>query len=163
MKRAKPVSVVLVVGMLTLAVCTGRMVRRRKREPSRIIVMKEINFITQASNKEPAYMVTVRKEESNLTARCTCPAGGVGQICRHRLSILSGDEKVVISDNSAQIKEIEAWVVWSDVGMLIAHLAQAQWRLQKIQEDAERSASAFDKAFDEVRTIERLLIQAINN
>ncbi|MBF0400740.1 MAG: SWIM zinc finger family protein [Magnetococcales bacterium] len=125
--------------------------------------MKEIKFIAQASRDEPAFMVTIVKEESNLTARCTCPEGGVGHICRHRLSILSGDDQMVISDNAAELRVVEAWVVWSDIGILIARLAQAQWRLQQVKQDAERSANSFDTAYEEVRTIKRLLVQAIND
>ncbi len=125
--------------------------------------MKELKFIAQASNAEPHYQVTIRKEESNLTARCTCPEGGVGHICRHRLSILSGDNRMVVSDNPEDVRHVEAWVVWSDVGMLIARLAEAQRRFQRVKAEAERSADAFDEAFEEVRTIERLLVKAIND
>ena len=125
--------------------------------------MKELKFIAQASNTEPPCTVTVTKEENNLTARCTCPEGGVGHICRHRLSILSGDGRMIISDNPGDVRHVEAWVVWSDVGMLIARLADAQGKFQNVKEEAEKSAAAFDEAFEEVRTIERLLVKAIND
>ena len=125
--------------------------------------MKELKFIAQASNIEPPCTVTVTKEESNLTARCTCPEGGVGHICRHRLSILSGDGRMIIGDNVSDVKHVEAWVVWSDVGMLIARLADAQGKFQNVKEEAEKSAAAFDEAFEEVRMIEHLLVKAIND
>ena len=70
---------------------------------------------------------------------------------------------MIIGDNVSDIKYVEAWVVWSDVGMLIARLAEAQRRFQKVKAEAEKSADAFDEAFEEVRTIERLLVKAIND
>ncbi|MEO5363843.1 MAG: SWIM zinc finger family protein [Magnetococcus sp. DMHC-8] len=124
--------------------------------------MKELMFMAQESNDEPPRRVTITKEKNNLTARCTCPRGGVGHICRHRLSILSGNGRLVVSDNVADVKRVEAWVVWSDVGVLIARLVEAQKRLQAVRGEAEKSAVAVNEAADEVRTVQRLLVRAIN-
>ena len=125
--------------------------------------MKELQFMVQENNDEPPRRVTITKEKNNLTARCTCPRGGVGHICRHRLSILTGNGRMVIGDNVADVKHVEAWVVWSDVGVLIARLVEAQKRLQVVKSETEQSAAAVNDAIGEVRTIERCLVRAIND
>ena len=96
------------------------------------VTMKELMFMAQESNDEPPRQVTISKEKGNVTARCTCPRGGVGHICRHRLSILSGNGRLIVSDNVADVKHVEDWVVWSDVGVLIARLAEAQKRALEV-------------------------------
>lgn len=125
--------------------------------------MKELQFMAQESNDEPPRRVTITKDKGNVTARCTCPRGGVGHICRHRLSILSGSGRLIVSDNVADVQHVEAWVVWSDVGVLIARLVEAQKRLQAVKSEAEKSAVSVNDAIGEVRTIERCLVRAIND
>ena len=125
--------------------------------------MKDLKFLAQESNAEPQHTVTITKDKNNLTARCTCPRGGVGHICRHRISILAGNSRMVIGDNVADVKRVEDWVVWSDVGVLIARLVDAQKRLQAVKSEAEKSTAAVNEAADEVRTVQRLLVRAIND
>ena len=125
--------------------------------------MKELKFLAQESNAEPQHTVTITKDKNNLTARCTCPRGGVGHICRHRLSILAGNSRMVVSGNVADVKHVEAWVVWSDVGVLIARLIDAQKRLHAVKSEAEKSTAAVNEAINEVRTVQRLLVRAIND
>ena len=125
--------------------------------------MKELQFMAQESNDEPPRRVTITKEKGNVTARCTCPRGGVGHICRHRLSILAGNSRMVVSGNVADVKHVEAWVVWSDVGVLIARLIDAQKRLHAVKSEAEKSTAAVNEAINEVRTVQRLLVRAIND
>jgi hypothetical protein len=124
--------------------------------------MKELEFMAQESNDEPPRRVIISKDKGNVTARCTCPRGGAGHICRHRLSILSGNARLVVSNNLADVKHVEAWVVWSDVGMLITRLVEAQKRLQAARSEAEKATAAVNEAVDEVRTVQRLLVRAIN-
>ncbi|MEO5355095.1 MAG: hypothetical protein H7835_18060 [Magnetococcus sp. XQGC-1] len=126
-------------------------------------MMKELHFMVQESNDEPPRRVTITKEKNNLTAHCTCPRGGSGHVCRHRLSILSGNGRLVVSDNVADVKRVEVWVVWSDVGGLMARLVEAQKRLQAVRGEAEKSAAAVNEAADDVRAVQRLLVQAIND
>jgi hypothetical protein len=126
------------------------------------VTMKELEFMAQESNDEPPRRVTITKDKGNVTARCTCPRGGAGHICRHRLSILSGNGRFVVSNNVAQVRHVEAWVVWSDVGALITRLVEAQKRLQAARGESEKSTAALNEADDEVRTVQRLLVRAIN-
>ena len=125
--------------------------------------MKELQFMAQEFNDEPPRRVTITKEKGNVTARCTCPRGGIGHICRHRLSILAGNSRMVIGDNVNDVEHVEAWVVWSDVGVLIARLIDAQKRLHAVKSEAEKSTVAVNEAINEVHTVQRLLVRAIND
>jgi hypothetical protein len=47
--------------------------------------MEEARFLVQGSAPSPCKVVFV-KEDKNLTATCTCPAGQNGQYCKHRFA-----------------------------------------------------------------------------
>ncbi len=71
--------------------------------------MKTISFKVQGSQPEP-YTVTFNNNDGTITAYCTCPAGEHGTHCKHRVRILGGISKDIVSDN---IKEIEVLLSWS--------------------------------------------------
>ena len=85
----------------------------------------KIVFRVQGSALEP-YEVTFAKNNKNLTAHCSCPAGSVGQYCKHRLAILKGSNPGVVSGNECEISTVQNWVVDSDVGQAIAECVEAE-------------------------------------
>lgn len=59
--------------------------------------MEDICFLVQGSAEEP-YKVTFKKNGSNLSAYCTCPAGENCQFCKHRF-------RMALSGNNANRKK----------------------------------------------------------
>lgn len=94
--------------------------------------MNEIEFLVQGSAPEP-YTVVFRRSGSNLTATCTCPAGFVGQYCKHRIRVIAGDATGIISSNVSAVPEIQNWVKGSDVEKALKelHLAEQQFEVAK--------------------------------
>ena len=130
----------------------------------------ELNFTVQVSNDTPHYTVIIRRDEHDLSARCTCENGDLGALCKHRLSILSGQTKWVISNNIAGVKTVRSWVVSTDVGQAIIKLVRSQKRLQDAHEELERVAqllctteSEVEAAAVEVNVSRGELVQAINH
>lgn len=78
-------------------------------------------FLVQGSQPLP-YQVVFRKSGKNLNASCGCRAGIMGQLCKHRLSILNGDKSAVVSDNVDQVSEVVAWLVGSYVAEVISEV-----------------------------------------
>ena len=61
-----------------------------------------ITFLVQGSSDEP-YEVDFYKEDDKLKAFCTCMAGENRTHCKHRLSILAGSEKHIVSGNALEL------------------------------------------------------------
>jgi len=95
--------------------------------------MREIEFLVQGSAPEP-YRVTFTKDQNNLNAYCTCPAGENGQYCKHRFAILSGDGKAIVSENKDQVKTVKAWLPGTDLENALIDLAQAEHEYDEAKE-----------------------------
>ena len=96
--------------------------------------MEEITFLVQGSAPEP-YVVRFKKDGGNLTAHCTCPAGVVGQYCKHRFRILDGCAEGIVSDNAVAVSTVAAWLPGSDVEAALREVRAAEDRLETAKSD----------------------------
>ncbi len=55
-----------------------------------------LHFLIQGSQPDP-YVVTFQRHNRQVIAKCTCLAGENGQVCKHRLSLMEGDFRQVLS------------------------------------------------------------------
>ena len=76
--------------------------------------METIVFKVQGSAPEP-YTTLFNHSGGKLTANCSCPAGKVGQNCKHRLNILNGIIDGIVSGNESEVQTIMLWLKGSDV------------------------------------------------
>ncbi len=125
--------------------------------------MKELIFRVQTSNEHPHYVVTVCKAEKNLTVHCTCENGGPHTLCKHRLSILAGKAKWVISENVTDVEQVRSWVAWTDVGQAINKVTQAQKKIKEAEKDRDKALERLKAATEEADAAREALIQAMND
>lgn len=106
-----------------------------------------LSFLVKGSASEP-YQVVFSKKGSNLTAHCTCPAGLVGQYCRHRLDILKGDvaKLKIVSDNVGQVALVAQWVPGSDVEKALDEVDQAQRAADAATEELKKRKKKLARA-----------------
>jgi predicted outer membrane lipoprotein len=78
----------------------------------------QITFHVQGSSPEP-YAVTFTKSDELLVS-CTCSAGQVGQACKHRLSILSGDISAIVSENRQESQHLAQWLLGTKLAAALA-------------------------------------------
>lgn len=83
--------------------------------------MKELRFEVKGSSPQP-YEITFIKDGNSLTALCSCPAGEFGNFCKHRLAILDGNGKAIVSDNADQVATVIDWLQGTDVAAALAEL-----------------------------------------
>ncbi len=95
-------------------------------------------FLVKGSAESP-YEVIFQKDGARLSASCTCAAGGMGQSCKHRLSLLEGNADGVVSDNVFEIGVISTWLSGSTIANAMAEVAAAD-------RDLERAKKAVVKA-----------------
>lgn len=108
----------------------------------------ELTFRVKGSSAEP-YEVTFIKDGDSLTALCTCPAGQYGNFCKHRISILDGDTRAIVSDNADSVPTIIDWLQGTDV-------AAALVEFRELEASADKPKSALVSA-------KRKLARAMNS
>ncbi len=102
--------------------------------------MEKIIFKVRGSDPEP-YKVTFTKDNSIVNAFCTCRAGINGQYCKHRFSIMAGNNDAVVSDNGEKVILVNSWIPGSNVEVVLCELAEAEHEKEK----ATRRLSAAKK------------------
>jgi len=87
--------------------------------------MEEINFLVQGSAAEP-YKASFIKDGDSLTAFCTCPAGVNGRACKHRIGILNGSGKGIVSENVEDVQKVKTWLPGSAINEAQFAFAKAE-------------------------------------
>lgn len=87
--------------------------------------MEELVFLVKGSSADP-YEVTFIRDGTSLTAICTCPAGTYGNFCKHRIAILDGNAKSVVSDNADKVPTVVHWLSGTDVEAALSELREAE-------------------------------------
>lgn len=63
-----------------------------------------------SSNKTDRYTVTISGSAGKIKLHCNCAAGQLGQQCRHRLDLLSGEIFSHSLHSADDLKQIHAWL-----------------------------------------------------
>lgn len=71
--------------------------------------MEQITFKVQGSQPEP-YTVVFKRNGLNLACLCNCQAGVNGLYCKHRLNLLKGDFKGVVSGTREAATMVQSWL-----------------------------------------------------
>ena len=87
--------------------------------------MEKITFKVQGSAREP-YNTDFSRTGTNIAAYCSCPAGKVGQLCKHRLGILQGNTKGIVSGNDGEVQTVMSWIRGTDVEDTLRQLHEAE-------------------------------------
>ncbi|MBT3298994.1 SWIM zinc finger family protein [archaeon] len=103
----------------------------------------EISFFVQGSSEDPYMVIFVKRNNDNLSAYCSCPAGENGIYCKHRFNILDGDTENVVSDNLDEVQKIQEWYSNSDI-------KKARDEVLKINREIQKMKRALAKAKKEV-------------
>jgi uncharacterized Zn finger protein len=104
-----------------------------------------IKFLVQGSAPDP-YEVVFDKKGGNLTATCSCPAGLMGQYCKHRFRILAGNSEGIVSENIEDATTVQGWLAGSDVEMAIHNLGLAEAELDQAKKKVGAAKKALARA-----------------
>lgn len=83
--------------------------------------MNELKFLVKGSAARPYELIFI-KDGDSLTAICSCPAGEHGNFCKHRIAILDGKPKGLVSDNAEQVTTVLDWLTGTDVEVALRAL-----------------------------------------
>ncbi|MBF0272304.1 MAG: hypothetical protein HQL98_09610 [Magnetococcales bacterium] len=106
--------------------------------------MPELRFQVQTPQNQPVEVI-IRKNGKNLTATCSC-SSGLEEICQHRIHILSGSDREIISENAEEVKKIISWVSGTDVAKAMHDLAESLKQLENAKDDFNSARKRLVKA-----------------
>lgn len=106
----------------------------------------QLTMCVTGSSKDP-YELTFIKDGDSLTALCSCPAGSFGNLCKHRVAVLDGDNRAVVGDDADKIVTVVEWLAGTDVEAALK-------KLREVEETADKDALA---------TAKRRLARAMNS
>ncbi|MFV1851624.1 MAG: SWIM zinc finger family protein [Thalassospira sp.] len=95
--------------------------------------MDELRFSIQGSSDEPYTVRFERPAPGNLNAYCTCPAGQNGQYCKHRVNLLNGEIKGIVSGNESDLTKLAEMVSGSDVEATYNHVLDLEAQAANIK------------------------------
>jgi hypothetical protein len=105
--------------------------------------MEELIFYVQGSSAEPYKVVFIRRSKTNLSAYCSCPAGENGLYCKHRLEILDGNKKSVVSSNADDVIIVQSWLSGTDVEKTL-------FKIRDLEKESTRIKAALSSAKKEL-------------
>ncbi len=88
-----------------------------------------IRFLVQGSAPEP-YEVTFVRKGKELTAFCTCQDEQNRSHCKHRVNILEGSQKNIVSDNVSDVAKVQSWLPGSSMQQALRHVKICEARVK---------------------------------
>lgn len=67
--------------------------------------------LTAKSSSGGTYQVTFALDGQKLSAHCTCKAGIMGALCKHRIALLAGDATMLA--NPEQVTDMQKVTAWA--------------------------------------------------
>ena len=108
--------------------------------------MEQVRFEVQGSAAEPYHVVFTRHSETNLSARCSCPAGVNGQYCKHRFNILEGSLEGISSGNDGDVKIVQGWLPGTDVEAAMLKVGELEMQAERIKKQLAAAKKEVAKA-----------------
>jgi len=106
----------------------------------------KVTLKAKSSSGDP-YDVDFLFEGGALSVHCTCRAGIMRTACKHRLSLLKGDQKMLA--DPSQANELATVVEWaSKVGFsnLIQRLDEAEAELSRVQREVKKGKKRLEES-----------------
>ncbi|HEB28189.1 MAG TPA: hypothetical protein ENI05_10505 [Porticoccus sp.] len=92
----------------------------------------------QGSSDEP-YEVEFNREGNMVVGSCTCKAGLFGQLCKHRVLLLSGDETYLPESNITEMKnKLKTLVKGSDLEAELDRVSELSGMKKEIDRELKK-------------------------
>lgn len=101
-------------------------------------------FIFQIQGSAPTpFRVTFQRKDGHLSATCTCNAGLLGKLCKHRLGLLRGEALGIVSGNEQDVPRIQELFRGTEAEGLLSELLKAEALLSAAHQDFTEKKLAF--------------------
>lgn len=94
----------------------------------------EKTLLALSSDGVTSYRVVFHLENGKLLIDCSCPAGEMGKLCRHKLGLLAGDSKMLSSPKQqSELEEVQLWIRETRFPKLASQLKETEKELARIK------------------------------
>lgn len=107
-----------------------------------------IHFYVQGSQPHP-YSLSAKRDGHNFTFTCSCPAGEVGQICRHRLSLLAGDIRAVVEPNTGDLEALASMWAGSTAETALAQIQETEREIDVLKKRLSSEKKKLARIFNQ--------------
>jgi uncharacterized Zn finger protein len=91
----------------------------------------------KSSSGQP-YDVTIEFVGGALAAQCTCKAGVMRRLCKHRIALLQGDASMLYdSTQGGDLNEVMSWVQATAIPPLLARLSDVEKEIERAEKQAK--------------------------
>nr|VFJ91420.1 MAG: hypothetical protein BECKH772A_GA0070896_100318 [Candidatus Kentron sp. H]VFJ92478.1 MAG: hypothetical protein BECKH772B_GA0070898_100309 [Candidatus Kentron sp. H]VFJ99249.1 MAG: hypothetical protein BECKH772C_GA0070978_100308 [Candidatus Kentron sp. H] len=98
----------------------------------------ETTILVKSSSRDEAYVVAVSSTESGLSILCDCPAGEWRKYCKHKMAIVSADERILYDrEQMDNFKKVTEWISKSGYPDLIEELRICEKELESAKKKVE--------------------------
>ncbi|MDD5451759.1 MAG: SWIM zinc finger domain-containing protein [Desulfovibrionales bacterium] len=95
--------------------------------------------LTAKSSSGGTYQVTFAMEGERFSARCTCKAGIMGNLCKHRIALLAGDAKMLANpEQVTDMQRVAEWAKQAGIHQACKEIAEAQSEVARAQEKVKK-------------------------
>ncbi len=89
-------------------------------------------FAVQGSAAQP-YQVRFQEHVGRIAASCTCPAGNFQDVCKHRIMILNGITKGIVSNNADAVAKVQSWISGTEVVAALAEMTSIESQIDQLK------------------------------
>jgi hypothetical protein len=94
---------------------------------------EEITFEVRSSSGQGNYRLRAYRTGHGTRFSCECAAGENGQICKHRLGLLTGDFRMLERGRTQDIEVVRTWFFGSGLQETIAEISRLEHEMQKMK------------------------------
>jgi hypothetical protein len=109
-------------------------------------MVEPLEFFVQGSSSEP-YAVRILKIGERVFATCTCMAGVMRQLCKHRIRIMQGDSQGVISGNLEEVRKMPSLLEGTIVPAAIREIDRLEEEVEEAKRALLRAKESLAKSF----------------
>lgn len=110
----------------------------------------EINILVKSSSRKEPRTVEVTKDESGLSFFCDCPAGNWGRICKHKMALATGNDKMLFDEDQREnFNQVRDWVAQSGYPDLLKELKEAEKEMGSAREKIQDIKTRITRAMAE--------------
>lgn len=106
-----------------------------------------LEFAVQGSASEP-YQVRFFRGPSHVSFSCTCQAGTSGLHCKHRLSLIVGEDSNLVSNNKADVGQLKTLVKGTDLEVAVKEYLEAETDLDRAKLRLIRAKKHLAKSYN---------------
>ena len=106
---------------------------------------KQNTYEFKIEGSKGQHTTTFTKLPNGVSSSCDCKTSRNGVACKHRLRILRGDARGVVSDNRSEVSIVKTWLSGTEVESLMKHLGAREVAAERIEKDIKKAKKQLAK------------------